>query len=108
MDEAAAIELLRSSGVIPLEVKAPQEDKKKRFFSRSAKADLVTFTYELSSLLAAGLPLDRSLAILSEISDSKEMKRVVQSVVKALREGSSFSDALQHHPEVFPRLYVNM
>ena len=108
MDEAAAIDLLRSSGVIPLEVKAPPEDKKKHFFSRSSKADLVTFTTELSSLLGAGLPLDRSLAILAEISDSREMKRVVQSLVKALREGSSFSDALQHHPEVFPRLYVNM
>ncbi|MGD0280859.1 MAG: type II secretion system F family protein [Dissulfurispiraceae bacterium] len=108
MDEAAAIELLRSSGVIPLEVRAPSEDKRKLFSHRPAKADLVTFTTELSALLGAGLPLDRSLGILSEISDSRDMKKVVQSVVKDLREGSSFSDALQHHPDVFPRLYINM
>ncbi len=102
MDEAAAIERLKSSGVIPLEVKAPTGDKKKRFSLRSARADLVTFTTELSSLLGAGLPLDRSLSILAEITESGEMKQVVQSVVNALREGSSFSEALQQHPEVFP------
>jgi general secretion pathway protein F len=91
-----------------LEVKARTEDKKKRFSLRSSRADLVSFTTELSSLLGAGLPLDKSLSILAEISEGGEIKKVVQSVVKALREGSSFSEALQQHPEVFPRLYINM
>ncbi len=108
MDEAAAVERLKSSGVIPLEIKAPTRDKKKRFSLRSTRADLVSFTAELSALLGAGLPLDRSLSILAEISEGREIKQVVQSVVTALREGSSFSEALQQHPEVFPRLYINM
>ena len=108
MDEAAAIERLKSTGVIPLEVKARSEDKKKRFSFRSSRADLVSFTTELSALLGAGLPLDRSLSILAELSEGAEIKKVVQSVVKAIREGSSFSEALQQHPEVFPRLYINM
>ncbi|MEJ2697495.1 MAG: type II secretion system F family protein, partial [Candidatus Sulfobium sp.] len=51
---------------------------------------------------------DRALNILSEISENKEMKSVIQSVLKAIREGSSFSDALQRHPRVFPKLYANM
>ena len=108
MDEAAALERLKSSGVIPLEVKARSEDKKKRFSFRSSRADLVSFTTELSALLGAGLPLDRSLSILAELSEGGEIKKVVQSVVKALREGSSFSEALQQHPDVFPKLYINM
>jgi general secretion pathway protein F len=62
----------------------------------------------LSVLLSAGLPLDRGLNILSEISEGKEMKEIVESILKAIREGSSFSDALQKHPRAFPRLYVNM
>ncbi len=108
MDEAAALERLKSSGVIPLEIKAPAADKKKHFSLRSTRADLVSFTSELSALLGAGLPLDRSLGILVEISEGREIKQVVQSVVNALRGGSSFSEALQEHPEVFPRLYINM
>ena len=108
LDEAAALEQLKSSGVIPLKILAQSEDKKKRFSFRSSGADLTIFTTELSALLGAGLPLDRSLSILSEISGSGDMKRVVQSTVKSIREGSSFSDALQRQPDVFPRLYVNM
>jgi len=107
-DEKSAIERLKNSGIIPLKVAAPEEGIKKRITLRSSKTDLLTFTTELSSLLSAGLPLDRSLNILSEISESKEMKNIIQSILKSIREGSSFSDALQRHPKVFPRLYINM
>ncbi len=109
LDEVAALDRLKSSGVIPLKILVQSEEKKKLFsFRRSAGADLTVFTTELSALLGAGLPLDRSLSILSELAGGGEMKQVVQSIVKSIREGSSFSEALQRHPDVFPRLYVNM
>jgi len=107
-DEKAAVEILKNTGIIPLKIAAPTEGIKKRLSLRSSKGDLLTFTTELSVLLHAGLPLDRSLNILSEISESKDMKKIVQSILKSIREGSSFSDALARHPKVFPRLYVNM
>jgi len=107
-DEKSAIERLKNSGVIPLKVAAPEEGIRKKFTSRSSKGDLLTFTTELSVLLSAGLPLDRSLNILSEISENKEMKNVIQSVLKSIREGTSFSEALQKHSRIFPKLYVNM
>lgn len=108
VDEKAAIERLKNTGVIPLKVAAPKEGLKKRFTLRSSRGDLLTFTTELSALLGAGLPLDRSLNILSGISESKEMKNIIQSILKSIREGSSFSDALQRHSEVFPKIYINM
>ncbi len=108
IDEHAAVERLRNTGVIPLTVAAPRESLAKRFTLRSSKGDLLVFTTELSALLAAGLPLDRSLNILSEISESKEMKSIILSILKSIREGSSFSDALLKHPRVFPKIYVNM
>jgi general secretion pathway protein F len=107
-DEKTAVEMLRNTGVIPLSVEAPKEGMLKKIFLRSAKGDILTFTTELAALLGAGLPLDRSLNIIAEVSESKEMKGIVQSILKSIREGSSFSDALQKHPKVFPRIYVNM
>lgn len=107
-DRKAALERLKGGGVIPLSVSAPREGVKQRFIRRSLKGDLLTFTTELSALLGAGLPLDRSLNILADISESREMKEIVHAILKSIREGSSFSDALQHHPRVFPRIYVNM
>jgi general secretion pathway protein F len=108
IDERSAIDRLKNTGLIPLSVTAPKEGIGKKFSLRSSRADLLTFTTELSSLLGAGLPLDRSLNILSEISESAEMKKVIDSILRSIREGSSFSDALQKHPKVFPKLYVNM
>ena len=108
VDEQSAIERLKNTGFIPLNIAAPKEGIGKKFSLRSSRADLLTFTTELSALLGAGLPLDRSLNILSEISESSEMKKVIDSILRSIREGSSFSDALQKHPKVFPKLYVNM
>ena len=107
-EEKSAIDKLKLTGVIPLKLAAPKEEGARRLWRKSAKAGVLTFTTEMSALLSAGLPLDRSLNILSEISESGEMKSVVQSILKAIREGSAFSDALQHHPKVFSKLYVSM
>jgi general secretion pathway protein F len=108
-DENAAIERLRNTGLIPIKVLAPKEGGlRKRFAQRSARGEILTFTTELSVLLGAGLPLDRSLNIIAEVSEGKEMKQIVQAILRSIREGSSFSDALQKHPKVFPRLYINM
>jgi general secretion pathway protein F len=108
-DEKLAIERIKNTGLIPLKIVAPRQGglREKIGFKRS-KGDLFTFTTELSVLLSAGLPIDRSLNILSEVSEEKEMKRIIQSILKSIREGGSFSDALQKHPRSFPRLYVNM
>jgi general secretion pathway protein F len=107
-NEKAAVEILKNTGIIPLKIAAPRESIKKRLSLRSSQGDLLIFTTELSELLHAGLPLDRSLNILSEVSESKEMKNIVQSILKSIREGNAFSDSLAQHPKVFPRLYVNM
>jgi general secretion pathway protein F len=107
-DEKTALERLKRTGVIPLKIAAPKEGLRKKLAQRSSRGDLLTFTTELSALLTAGLPLDRSLNILSEISENKETKNIIQAVLRSIREGSTFSDALQKHPKVFPRLYVNM
>jgi general secretion pathway protein F len=109
VDRDAAIERIKNTGVIPLEVKAPEElGFGRRIGFGARRVDLPAFTAELSTLLAAGLPLDRGLNILAEISEHRGMKEIVQSLLKSIRGGVSFSDALQKHPATFPRFYINM
>jgi len=108
-DEKTALARLKNTGLIPLEINALQgKGILSTIRSRTTRGDLTAFTAELSTLLTAGLPLDRSLNILAEISDHRGMKEMVQALLTAIREGSSFSDALQKHPRIFPRIYVNM
>ncbi|MBP7526693.1 MAG: type II secretion system F family protein [Syntrophorhabdaceae bacterium] len=107
-DETVALERVKLTGVIPVKITMPRASLGKVLRDRSPKGDLLTFTTEISALIGAGLPIDRSLNILAEISEGKAMKDIVQSVLKDIRGGSSFSEALQRHPKVFTKLYVSM
>jgi general secretion pathway protein F len=107
-DEQAALERLKNSDIIPLKIFLPGKGLKSRFGRRTSTSELLNFTTELNSLLEAGLPLDRSLNILAGLSEKKEKQTLIQAILRSIREGSSFSDALQKHPRMFSRLYINM
>ena len=109
-DEKSALNMLKNSGVIPLKIKLKKNGliSAENFSFKSAKNEVQTFTTELYALLGAGLPLDRSLNILAEITENKKMKEVISAILRSIREGSSFSDALEKHPRIFSSLYVNM
>ena len=69
---------------------------------------LLQFTRELGTLLAAGLPLDRSLSILGGLVEGGELSKVLRSLVEAVRAGKSLAVSMGEHPDVFPKIYVNM
>jgi general secretion pathway protein F len=66
------------------------------------------FTQQLSTLLVAGLPLDRSLQVMLELSENERVKRTVVEIRDRVREGGSLSDALEEQHGAFNRLFVNM
>lgn len=75
---------------------------------RVRRKDLLVFTSELHTLVRSGIPLDRSLAVLAQLAESEAMSEIVSDVLKEIKGGKSLSDGLGKHPEVFPKIYVNM
>ncbi len=75
---------------------------------RPRSRDRLFFTQELSTLVNAGLPLDRALSICAELTERKAFRSVITDVLQALKGGKSLADSLQTHPEVFSDLYRNM
>ena len=75
---------------------------------RVRRKDLLVFTHELHTLVRSGIPLDRSLAVLAKLAESPVLSEVIQNVLRAVKEGKSFSEALGEYPKVFPKVYVNM
>ena len=69
---------------------------------------LVQFTQQLSTLLGAGQPLDRSLTILLELPEDEAAKRAIADIRDAVRGGSALSTALERQHGTFGKLYVNM
>jgi general secretion pathway protein F len=112
-DEKAVVESLQKLGYIPIRVLVTQatgmmKPRIRSYFERITLKDLMVFTQELATLLEAGLPLDRSLQILSELTEKEKFREVVRDLLRRIEAGSSFSEALSSYPGIFPRLYINM
>lgn len=102
---------LKRQGLIPVfvgfEKKKGLELKMPRF-GRSHRKDVLFFTQELSTLLNAGVPLDRALGITAELTEKGNFRPIVLDVMRTLKGGKSFADSLGTHPQHFSELYVNM
>ena len=107
---------LRDMGCVPLRIALPSERAigavrhQLAFSSRRkiSQQQLLQFTRELGTMLGAGLPLDRSLSILGGLIEGAEFSKILRSLVEAVRAGKSLAAAMGEHPDVFPKIYVNM
>ncbi|RLB85179.1 MAG: type II secretion system protein GspF [Deltaproteobacteria bacterium] len=70
--------------------------------------DVMLFTKDLSTLLESGLPLDRALSILIDVTEKIRFKEVIKDILKSVQGGSYLPDALARYPRIFPGFYVNM
>ena len=100
-----------TAGVPPAGAGMTRRSSKKPFmlFGGSVSSKQRTqFTQQFSILLDAGLPVVRSLKILSNQMKPSLLKIVAEQVSDDVESGSSLSEALAKHPKAFSRLYVCM
>ena len=111
--ERAARSLLRQQALIPVKLQAVSVSKtaikgdivlwQARVFSRT---DMVVWTRQLASLVAAGLPLERTLSALSEEADTPAKRDLLAQVRSEVNAGAPLAQALAMHPREFDALYV--
>ena len=68
--------------------------------------DLLLFSQELRSLLDAGLSLVESLTTLARKEINATRQKLIEVLIRQLREGKPFSGALREFPAIFPPLYI--
>ncbi len=112
-DEAAVVQSLHQLGYIPIRITTTQEKEPGFSISsilpqRVGVKNLLILTQELSTLVSAGLPIDRSLEILGTLTENRRLREAVKDILKNIQGGSSFAEALGQYPRIFPRLYINM
>jgi len=73
---------------------------------RTVQDDLLTFSREMSSLLALRAPVDHCLASVSKELGPGPVKRAVESAASQLVKGIALSQILSEHPTLFPTSYV--
>jgi len=103
---------LRKQGLTPIYVglkpNASSFEIKLPAFGKNKRKNVLFFTQELSTLLSAGVPLDRALSITGELTDQAEFRFIVLDVLRVLKSGRTLADSLATHPDYFSDLYINM
>lgn len=108
--ESAAAKLLIGQGFIPLNIK--EENDEASFFAkltgRITIKDKVVFTRQLSTLLSAGLPLTQSLRTVSEQTENKKLRAIVEEVTGAVEGGKSLFEAFGKYRSTFGGLFLSL
>jgi type IV pilus assembly protein PilC len=106
--ESAAARLLVDQGFMPINIKELSVDKNllARLTGRITTKDRVVFTRQLSTLIAAGLPLSQSLQTVTSQTENKKLKAIIEEVSSSVQGGISLSEAFGKHPEVFDSLFL--
>ena len=94
-----------------VELSVPVAKQRKPLFSigKTIKpAVVMAFSRQLSSFLEAGIPLLDALDIVAQQTASVVMRMVILDIRSSIQRGTSFSEAVDAHPLVFPAFYRAM
>jgi len=69
---------------------------------------LTVFSRQFATMINAGLAMVRCLDILSEQTEDKKLQQTLIQVRRDVEGGSTLSNALGKHPNIFSTLYISM
>jgi type IV pilus assembly protein PilC len=113
MSWEAAAQILETNRLIPITI---NEEKQSMVFMKSfskmwegvSQKELVIFFRQLSTLIDARVAIVSSLNTIEEQSENKYFQIILKEISDDVKDGMSFSDALEKHPDVFTSLTINM
>lgn len=115
VDRSAVIERLHGDGHTPIRADEIGDGLITRLAAiellgarRLSAAEIVLLTHELATLLRAGLPLERSLAMLADLADGKAKRGLLNGLLESVRSGATLADALERRKEALPGFYIGM
>jgi general secretion pathway protein F len=116
IDERHLIAALQSEGYIPIRV-APANSRSFLGLglglgakqSKLSQKDIALLTGELATLLESGLPLDKSLLVLMDLTeDNERLNKLIARVLDKVKGGATLADALEQQSGMFSKFYLNM
>lgn len=101
------LDYLRSNNQTPISIKQIDAAKSSLGFMNKVKnSDIVIFTRQLSSMILTGLTLIESLNILKQQINKPRMQEIINDLIAQISEGTTFSQALSTHSDVFSEIYI--
>jgi type IV pilus assembly protein PilC len=112
-NEAGAVQMLRSQGVVPVSITEAdsvlkRDIKMPGMGGRVTLKDLSVFSRQFATMINSGMSLLRSLAILEEQTAKPALQKALHEVRTDIEGGVSLSGALAKQDKAFPALMVAM
>ncbi|MAE65421.1 MAG: hypothetical protein CMJ18_14215 [Phycisphaeraceae bacterium] len=99
-----AYQRLSESGLKPVRIKAAGRRRKRH---KKIKLRAISqFTYELSVLLEARIPLSEGLISIAEQESNPRLKTVIEDLVRRIEGGENVYQSMSAHRDVFGDIYV--
>jgi len=110
--QGALAERLRKMGYLTTRIEeavgAPSGAKRSLWQSPVPQEELLLAVVELANLIEAGIPLMSALQTVASQATHGTLKGALQAATREIEAGAPFSEALTHHPQIFPNLMVSM
>lgn len=111
------MEMIRNKGNVPISIEAvvtrdtglANKEISFSFFKQKVKLkDVSIFCKQMSTMLAAGMPILNCLDVMSEQSDSKRLREVCSEMMIGLQKGEILSSVMSMHKSVFPAMLIDL
>lgn len=110
-----AFVVLVNKGLIPVKVIQKRQieirvllERVKDRFARVSDPDLILFTKQFRTMIAAGIPMLTLLRALENQTENQLLKAIVVSMSQDIKEGTSLFEAFHKSPRIFSPLYCAM
>lgn len=102
------VDVLKSRGLFALDITEVNAGFKASIIrgGRVGEGEVVLFTRQFATMVAAGLSVSRCLEVLIEQTTNPKFKSVVSDIQAQVTSGTSLSIAFGRYPNVFPNAYV--
>jgi len=107
-DGRQALTRVRELGHFPTALSEVSPVPSKRLRGRVSAADIALCVRQLANLVGAGLPVHRSLVVLTEQTDSPTLRALLEEARAEVRAGGSLSSAMSRFPGAFSPLAINL
>lgn len=106
--EREVVRMLQGRNLTPVKISAGKAGSERLRASKISHTDLLDFTNGLTTLVEARVPIDKALRLLDGITESLAMRELVKQLLRDVKEGKSLAEAMESHPQVFSKMYVNI
>ncbi|MEZ0536232.1 type II secretion system F family protein [Caldicellulosiruptoraceae bacterium PP1] len=110
-DLTNALRTLKSKDIYVLDIKeksALQKEFKLSFTQKASTKDLAMLCRQFATMLMAGITILNCLDVLRHQYKSRNLGKILDDIYKKVEKGTSLSNAMREHSEIFPQILINM